>query len=169
MRTLYYHGFCFFNGSCALRVLLSFIRRQRKRCIRDGHTGVELEQVQPAHIRRWMAGMHASGRSGRGIALILSGWRGFYTWLAREGRVPAHPGQGIRAPPPAQPSPPPPPPPDRPPTAADEPRKKRGMALSNDEGQEAKQLLNKRALQAGRSRSGKGKMGEGVLGTQHVM
>ena len=41
--------------------------------------------------------------------------------------------------------------PDRPTTAADEPRPKRGMALSDDEGQAAKQLFNKRALQAGRS------------------
>ena len=54
--------------------------------------------------------------------------------------------------------------PDRPTMAADEPRQKRGMALSDDDGQAAKQLLNKRALQAGRSRSGKGKMGGGVLG-----
>ena len=44
---------------------------------------------------------------------------------------------------------PPPRTPDRPTTAADEPRPKRGMALSDDEGQAAKQLLNKRALQAG--------------------
>jgi integrase/recombinase XerC len=37
--------------------------------------------VQTAHIRRWVAQMHGAGRSGRGIALILSGWRGFYAWL----------------------------------------------------------------------------------------
>ena len=60
---------------------------------------------------------------------------------------------------------PPPRTPDRPTMAADEPRQKRGMALSDDEGQAAKQLLTKLALQAGRSRSGKGKMGGGVLGT----
>ncbi|MDP1999508.1 MAG: site-specific integrase, partial [Rhodoferax sp.] len=49
---------------------------------------VALLQVQNHHIRRWVAQMHSGGRSGRGIALILSGWRGFYTWLGREGRVP---------------------------------------------------------------------------------
>jgi integrase/recombinase XerC len=38
--------------------------------------GVELTRVQNAHIRRWVAQMHGAGRSGRGIALILSGWRG---------------------------------------------------------------------------------------------
>ena len=30
--------------------------------------GVELLRVQTAHIRRWVAQMHAQGRSGRGIA-----------------------------------------------------------------------------------------------------
>ena len=60
--------------------------------------GVELLRVQPAHVRRWVAQMHAGGRSGRGIALILSGWRGFYAWLGREGLVPANPVVGVRAP-----------------------------------------------------------------------
>ncbi len=60
--------------------------------------GIGLLQVQSAHIRRWVAQMHAGGRSGRGIALILSGWRGFYTWLGREGLVPANPVVGVRAP-----------------------------------------------------------------------
>jgi hypothetical protein len=50
-------------------------------------SGVPLLQVQNGHIRRWVAQMHSAGRSGRGIALILSGWRGFYTWLGREGLV----------------------------------------------------------------------------------
>jgi integrase/recombinase XerC len=59
---------------------------------------VALLQVQNHHIRRWVAHMHAGGRSGRGIALILSGWRGFYTWLGREGRVPSNPVQDVRAP-----------------------------------------------------------------------
>ncbi len=60
--------------------------------------GVGLTQVQNAHIRRWVAQMHSRGRSGRGIALILSGWRGLYTWLGREGRVQSNPVQDVRAP-----------------------------------------------------------------------
>jgi integrase/recombinase XerC len=56
------------------------------------------ERVQNAHIRRWVAQMHGAGRSGRGIALILSGWRGFYTWLGHEGLVPSNPVQDVRAP-----------------------------------------------------------------------
>lgn len=59
---------------------------------------VALLQVQPTHIRRWVAQMHSAGRTGRGIALILSGWRGFYTWLGREGLITSNPVQGVRAP-----------------------------------------------------------------------
>jgi integrase/recombinase XerC len=60
--------------------------------------GVPLLQVQNAHVRRWVAQMHGGGRSGRGIALILSGWRGFYSWLGREGLVRSNPVQDVRAP-----------------------------------------------------------------------
>jgi integrase/recombinase XerC len=59
---------------------------------------VTLETVQSMHIRRWVAQMHSGGRSGRGIALILSGWRGFYVWLGRQGLVTSNPVQDVRAP-----------------------------------------------------------------------
>jgi len=59
---------------------------------------VALTAVHNTHIRRWVASMHAGGRSGRGIALVLSGWRGFYTWLGRQALVPSNPVQDIRAP-----------------------------------------------------------------------
>jgi len=59
---------------------------------------VALEAVQSTHIRRWVAQMHSGGRSGRGIALILSGWRGFYVWLGRQGLVSSNPVQDVRAP-----------------------------------------------------------------------
>lgn len=67
--------------------------------------GVELVTVQPSHIRRWVAQMHSGGRSGRGIALILSGWRGFYIWLGREGLVSSNPVLDVRAPKAAKPLP----------------------------------------------------------------
>lgn len=67
--------------------------------------GVGLTAVQPSHIRRWVAQMHSGGRSGRGIALILSGWRGFYIWLGREGLVSSNPVQDVRAPKAAKPLP----------------------------------------------------------------
>jgi integrase/recombinase XerC len=60
--------------------------------------GVGLFQVQSAHIRRWVAQMHSEGRSPRGIALILSGWRGLYVWLGRQGLLDHNPVQGVRAP-----------------------------------------------------------------------
>ena len=60
--------------------------------------GLLLEQVTPPDVRRWVAQMHARGRSGRGIALILSGWRGFYVWLGRQGLLAHNPVQGVRAP-----------------------------------------------------------------------
>ncbi|OYZ01315.1 MAG: recombinase XerC [Polaromonas sp. 28-63-22] len=67
--------------------------------------GVVLTAVHNTHIRRWVVQMHGAGRSGRGIALILSGWRGFYTWLGREGLVASNPVQDVRAPKAAKPLP----------------------------------------------------------------
>ncbi|NIM43055.1 MAG: tyrosine-type recombinase/integrase [Hydrogenophaga sp.] len=60
--------------------------------------GVSLVDVTPAHVRRWVAQMHSGGRSARGIALILSGWRGFYGWLGRQGLIQQHPVNDVRAP-----------------------------------------------------------------------
>jgi integrase/recombinase XerC len=59
---------------------------------------IGLKDVQNAHIRRWIAQMHSAGRSARGIALILSGWRGFYVWLGRQGLMGHNPVQDVRAP-----------------------------------------------------------------------
>ncbi len=67
--------------------------------------GLALTAVHTSHLRRWVAQMHGAGRSGRGIALILSGWRGFYTWLGREGLVRGNPAQDVRAPKAAKPLP----------------------------------------------------------------
>jgi len=61
-------------------------------------TGLPLLQLTEAHIRRFAANMRANGRSGRGIALILSGWRGFYIWAARYDLIAYNPVQGVRAP-----------------------------------------------------------------------
>jgi integrase/recombinase XerC len=60
--------------------------------------GVSLRSVQASHIRRWVAQMHSGGRSARGIALILSGWRGLYVWLGRQGLIDHNPVQDVRAP-----------------------------------------------------------------------
>ena len=42
--------------------------------------------------------LSVAGRSGRGIALILSGWRGFYVWAGRQGLIGHNPVQDVRAP-----------------------------------------------------------------------
>jgi len=60
--------------------------------------GVALLAVQDTQVRHWVAQMHARGRSARGIALILSGWRGFYHWLAREGLITRNPVADVRGP-----------------------------------------------------------------------
>jgi integrase/recombinase XerC len=70
-----------------------------------GEAGLPVLRVQPSQIRGWMARMHGAGRESRGIALVLSCWRGFYRWLGQAGRVPANPVQGIRAPRAAKPLP----------------------------------------------------------------
>jgi integrase/recombinase XerC len=61
-------------------------------------SGVALAAVDPTHIRRWVAQMHSAGRSPRGIALIVSGWRGFYGWMTRQGHMDHNPVQGVRTP-----------------------------------------------------------------------
>jgi integrase/recombinase XerC len=60
--------------------------------------GLSLKEVQNTHIRRWVAQMHSGGRSPRGIALILSGWRGLYLWMGRQGLMDHNPVQDVRAP-----------------------------------------------------------------------
>ena len=82
----------------AARTVALYTEDLQKLQANAAHTGVALLQVHNAHIRRWVALMHSQGRSGRGIALILSGWRGFYTWLGREGLIIANPVQDVRAP-----------------------------------------------------------------------
>ena len=61
--------------------------------------------LQPAHIRRFAAQMHSAGRSPRGIALILSGWRSFFRWAAQQELVPFNPVDGVRGPKAAKPLP----------------------------------------------------------------
>jgi integrase/recombinase XerC len=82
----------------AARTVALYTEDLAKLAVHALQANVALPQVHNAHIRRWVAQMHSQGRSGRGIALILSGWRGFYTWLGREGKIDANPVQDVRAP-----------------------------------------------------------------------
>lgn len=67
--------------------------------------GLDLLQVHSSHIRRWVAQLHSSGRSGRGLALVLSVWRGFYSWAGREALLLSNPVTDVRAPKSAKPLP----------------------------------------------------------------
>jgi integrase/recombinase XerC len=66
---------------------------------------VGLPDVTSLHTRRWVMQMHAQGRTPRGIALILSGWRGFYKWAGKNGFISVNPLDGVRAPKPPKPLP----------------------------------------------------------------
>ena len=57
-----------------------------------------LNDVEPAHVRRYAALMHSKGLSPRSLALMLSAWRGFFHWLVRHRGFAANPVLGVRAP-----------------------------------------------------------------------
>ena len=64
-----------------------------------------LERLETAHVRRFVAVMHAKGLSPRSLALMLSAWRGCYHWLVRHRGLKANPVLGVRAPKAARPLP----------------------------------------------------------------
>ena len=57
-----------------------------------------LAKLQIHHIRRFIAQLHARGLDGRSLARMLSAWRGFYRYLARDHGYPTNPCSGLRAP-----------------------------------------------------------------------
>ena len=64
----------------------------------DELPGHSYSTLQAAHIRRFVAQLHARGLAGRSLARTLSAWRGFYRWLGRRGEVGVNPAEGVRAP-----------------------------------------------------------------------
>ena len=57
-----------------------------------------LDKLTGAHVRRFLSTLHGRGLSGRTLARMLSSWRGFFRYLAEEGRVHADPCAGLRPP-----------------------------------------------------------------------
>ena len=55
-------------------------------------------QLQIHHVRRFVARLHSKGLSGRSLARMLSAWRGFYNYLARDHGCKHNPCAGLRAP-----------------------------------------------------------------------
>nr|WP_315208974.1 tyrosine-type recombinase/integrase [uncultured Albidiferax sp.] len=100
-----YLDYARFEKRLAERTLALYALDLAKLSAQAETAGVALTDVAHHHIRRWVVQMHSQGRSGRGIALILSGWRGFYVWLGRQGLVASNPVQDVRAPKAAKPLP----------------------------------------------------------------
>ncbi|HET7061645.1 MAG TPA: tyrosine recombinase XerC [Nitrosospira sp.] len=59
---------------------------------------ISLNQLQVHHIRRFIALLHGKGLSGKSLARLLSAWRGFYKYLARNQGHVTNPCAGVRAP-----------------------------------------------------------------------
>jgi integrase/recombinase XerC len=60
--------------------------------------GRDLLGLQGPEIRRALMTLHGKDLSPRSLARTLSGWRGFYDWLARQGKISVNPVEGIKAP-----------------------------------------------------------------------
>ncbi len=82
----------------AARTVAMYTDALRRLVAAAGAAGVALDAVQPHHVRRWVAQMHAQGLAPRSIAIVLAGWRGLYRWWGRHGRVALNPVDGVRAP-----------------------------------------------------------------------
>ncbi|MCC6532296.1 MAG: tyrosine recombinase XerC [Burkholderiales bacterium] len=57
-----------------------------------------LESLTVHVVRRAIWTLHARGLSGRSLARMLSAWRGWFGFLARNHALPCNPCQGVRAP-----------------------------------------------------------------------
>lgn len=60
--------------------------------------GSALDQLQVHQIRRFIAQLHSRGLGGRTLARMLSAWRGFFKYLARDHGFEHNPCLGIRPP-----------------------------------------------------------------------
>jgi integrase/recombinase XerC len=60
--------------------------------------GAALNKLDPQHLRRTVSQLHGRGMSGRTIAYMISGWRGFFGWLVKHRGFSRNPCIGLRAP-----------------------------------------------------------------------
>lgn len=95
----------------ALERYLSHLRHERRLATHTlaayGRDGARLLQLAGERalaaltsqdIRRFVATLHGKGQSPRSLARVLSTWRGFFDWLARQREVAANPCAGVRPP-----------------------------------------------------------------------
>ncbi|PAT35740.1 tyrosine recombinase XerC [Vandammella animalimorsus] len=87
-----------FERRLAERTLALYTEDLRKLQQVAAAQGLDVLALQPFYIRQQVARMHSQGRSARGIALILSGWRSFYRWAVLQGLLEVNPVQDVRAP-----------------------------------------------------------------------
>ena len=64
----------------------------------EAAAGAPLATLHIHHLRRFVAQLHARGLDGRTLARMLSAWRGFYRYLARDHGYANNPCSGLRAP-----------------------------------------------------------------------
>ena len=57
-----------------------------------------LDQLQVRQVRRFVAQLHGRGLGGKTLARMLSAWRGFFAYLARDHGYTHNPCAGLRAP-----------------------------------------------------------------------
>lgn len=68
------------------------------RVLLDLAADTALAQLQVHHIRRFLAQLHGRGLGGRTLARMLSSWRSFFHYLARDHGLTQNPCLGLRAP-----------------------------------------------------------------------
>ena len=74
----------------------NYLRDVRRLLQRIGAT--PLADLRPHHVRRFVADLHGKGLGGRSLARVLSSWRAFYRYLARDQGFEVNPCAGVRAP-----------------------------------------------------------------------
>lgn len=60
--------------------------------------GERLQDLQVHQIRRFVARLHGRGLNGKSLGRMLSAWRGFFDYLARDHGFPRNPCTGVRPP-----------------------------------------------------------------------
>jgi len=60
--------------------------------------GATPDKLDSQQLRRTVSMLHARGMSGRTIAYMISGWRGFFSWLVKHRGFSHNPCVGLRAP-----------------------------------------------------------------------
>jgi len=72
--------------------------RRDIRALLELAAGTPLPEMQPGHIRRYVAALHARSLGGKSIARMLSAWRGFFAYLGKRHGFQHNPCIGMRPP-----------------------------------------------------------------------